>query len=85
MLVGVRCLRVVWFGVVWWFVLRVICLGLSICGLIVLICVPCLMLVLLVGLFVLVVCSLLFGWWLFGVRFDYGVWVFGFVVALLAC
>lgn len=30
-------------------------------------------------------CSLLFGWWLFGVRFDYGVWVFGVVVALLAC
>lgn len=76
----------VWFGLV---LFGGLCcgdlFGLSICGLIVLICVPCLMLVLLVGLFLLVVCSLLFGWWLFGVRFDYGVWVFGVVVALLAC
>lgn len=28
-------------------------------------------------------CLLLFGWWLFGVRFDYGVWVFGLLLLFL--
>lgn len=87
MLVGVRCLRVVWFGVVWWFVLRVACLGLSICGLIVLICVPCLMLVLLVGLFVLVVCSLLLvgGYLVLGLTMCLGVWSCCCSSCLLGC